>query len=260
MKQGKFISILLFSLVLIALTIVLLWRFILPLNIKESIGFIRWRRTMELPLPPPPIMEMIETSNNRSNQRTSENILLSALGQLQISGPEDIMEFTAMESSCALIRPHLKVYEKHHEDLPDAKLYVRLFKAVEQFYAAFCGRNQRLRQLFTEHEDEMKALHEQFVDCDGAPDWYENKNDTTRCAEANSIVKCYGETLRNEIDESIARAFVGLLESVLNVSMAKPCSFTTSAIDLSFRSSDASKSSGFTAKILFFTLVVAFMS
>lgn len=261
MKKEKFISLLIFSIVFLGLVVTVLWRFILPLDIKESISIIRWRREMDPPpTTPTPIIDiMIESSSNKTTQRTSENILLNALGHLQISCPEDIMAFIQMQSSCSDIKPYLKVFERNHKDLSDDQLFVRLFKAVEKFYAIFCGKNERFRRIFIEHEAELKGLHEQFADCQGAPDWYENKNSSLRCTEAANIVKCYGESLRNEINESTARAFVCLLEQVLNVTMTGPCSFTTVAIDLSFHSSSASNSSEFIAIILFFTLVVIFM-
>ena len=261
MNKGKFLSIFLFLVTLAAVLVVVLWQFILPEDIKDSMGIIRWRRNSDVPLPtpqtPPWMGEMIVANANRSNQRTSENILLNALGQLQISGPENIMAYISMQSTCATIRPYLKIFERNHKDLPDSQLFVRLFKAVEKFHLSFCGNNERYRRIFSMHEVELTALHEQFVDCEGEPDWYERTNSTTRCAEADNVVKCYGETLKSEIDESTARAYVCLLETVLNVAMVGPCNFTTVSIDLSFNSTGSS--SVFTTEILFFTLLVVFM-
>jgi hypothetical protein len=207
--------------------------------------------------PPEPIVNMIQANSNRSNQRTSENILLNALGQMGISGPEDIMMFTAMQSGCSVIQPFLRTFERNHQSLSDTELYVRLFRAIERFYGAFCGKSERFRRIFSQHEAEMKDLHEQFIDCEGPPD--ENKNSTLRCIEAANIVKCYSETLRTEIDEITAKAFVCLLEAVMNASMPGPCKFTTSSVDLSFYSSSAHKSSEFTARFLFFMFIVVFI-
>lgn len=258
MKQAKFISIFILLLILIALLVVALWCVLLPEDVKDTIGIIRWRRNMDLPPQTPAWMEqMIETNSNKSHQRTTENVLLNALGQLEISGPENIMTYITRESSCKTLKAHIKTFERIHKDLPDSQLFVRLFKAIEKFHFMFCGRDERYRKVFSQHDVELLALHEQFVDCEGSPDQYENPNSTIRCAEADNIVKCNVETLKSEIGERAARVYECIFEAVLDEAMIQPCNFTTVKGELSFKS--AGNSNHFKATILFFTFVIIFM-
>lgn len=263
MKKAKFITIFILLLILITLLVVALWCVLLPGDVKDTIGSLRWRRDMEIPpsLPQAPawMEQMIEANYNKSHHRTSENVLLNALGQLQISGPENIMTYITQDSPCKTLKPHIKTFERIHKDLPDSQLFVRLFKAIEKFYFAYCGRDERYRKLFSPHDAELIALHEQFVDCEGSPDWYENPNSTTRCAEANEVVKCNVETLQTEIGERAAKAYQCIFEVVLDAVMIHPCNFTTVTMsELSFKSA-AEIPSGSKALILFFTFVVIFM-
>lgn len=227
MKSAKFISIFILLLVLITLAAAALWWILLPQDVEDIVEVLRQRRNMELRQQPPAWMkEMVERNANNSFGRTGENVLLNALGQMEVSGPENIMNYITHDSACKELRRHIIVFERYRPHLPDDELYVRLFKAIENFYAIYCGKDERYRKLFSRWQDELLRLHEQFVDCEGKPDWYENPNATTRCADAKVIMMCYVDSLRLEIGEPVGKAWKCIFKSVLDKAMVQPCNFS----------------------------------
>lgn len=227
MKGFKFCSIFILLLILIALLIVALWCFLLPEEVKETLGAARLPRysKTELGKPPEWIGELIETNSNKTLIRKGENVLLNALGQLEISGPENIMAYVTLDAPCKKMKPYVSVYEKRHGNVPEKNLYVRLFKAIKKFHTIYCGRDERYRKLFSQTQDELLGLHEQFVDCDGQPDWFENTNSSKVCKDAESIMNCYVESLRLEIGEIAARAWKCIFVHVFKEMMDQPCDF-----------------------------------
>lgn len=221
---------------LIALLIAALWCILVPENVENSVGIWRLRRTSKLsPHRTSEWMEqIIQVNSNKSNQRNGENVLVNALGHLGISAPEHVMTYVTLESPCKKMKPHLNVFERYQDDVPDKKLYVHLFKAVRKFYSIYCGRDERYQKLFSKWQDQLLRLHEQFIDCDGAPDWYENSNVTNLCESARNVVNCYSESLTMETSKSVAKAWKCLFQSVLNEAMLKPCQFSSSRREFSF--------------------------
>lgn len=190
--------------------------------------------------------------------------MLNALGQLKISAPENIMTYITLESPCKKLKPYINVFERYRKDVPDKKLYVRLFNAIQNFHSVYCGRDERYRKMFSQQQEELLKLHENFEDCEGEPDWYENGNATVRCVNARNIMNCYSETLRIEIGSRVARAWNCIFERVINEAMVQSCNFTVSKRGSAFDDdndvgvSSGAKSKGFAAMILFVTTVGVF--
>lgn len=253
MTKKQVVSFFLLFVVMLLLLIVGVWCYVLPKDVKQTIENIRWRRNFNSPQAPDWMERMIRENSNKSLSRESENVLLNALGQLQISGPENIMTYITKDTPCKKLKPSLKIFEKYEKDLPQTQLYVRLFRAVRKFYLLYCGKDERYRKVLLRYESELIGIREQFIDCEGSPDWYDNLNSTKRCAEANDVLKCDYETLRSEIGVRASKAFSCIFKSVLEETMIQTCNLTT----VSFES--AGSSNEFSATILFFTFAVIFM-
>lgn len=248
MKDAKFISIFVLLLILIALLIFTLWCVVLPEVAKDTVGIQRNRRE-----PPLWMEQMMEKSTNKSLQRSSENVLLTSLARLEISGPEDVMTYITLDSPCKQLKPYIRTFERHRKDVPDKKLFVRLFNAIKKFYSSYCGRDERYQKLFTKSQDELRNLHENFEDCEGAPDWYENMNATLRCEDARIIMNCFVDTLRMEIGDGAANAWQCIFTSVVNEAMIQPCNFTNTIVN------DVSRSSfsGWMSRVVQVTILFA---
>lgn len=260
MKSAKFISIFILLLVAITLAAAALWWILLPQDVEDIVGVLRQRRNMELRQQPPAWMkEMLERHSNNSVGRTGENVLLNALGQMEVSGPENIMNYITHNSACKELRRHIIVFERYRAHLPDDELYVRLFKAIESFHAIYCGKDERYRKLFSRWQDELLGLHEQFVDCEGQPDWYENPNATTRCADAKVIMMCNVNSLRLEIGESVAKAWKFIFKSVLDKAMVQPCNFTKDEYFDGLGTGSAANSLNAGVALIVFILAVVFI-
>lgn len=257
MKNSKFISIFVLLLILITLLIVALWTVRLPEDVKDTIGISRWTRGAKRNSPQSPewMERMIDTNSNKSRQRSAENVLLNALGMLEISGPENVMTYIHLDAPCKKLKPYINVFERYRKDVPDKQLYIRLFNAIKKFHSIFCGRDERYRKLFAQWQDELLRLHEQFVDCQGAPDWYENP--TTLCADASNVVNCNVETLRMEIGSDAANAFECIFVPIVNEAMIQPCNLAASKRDFCFEDcvSAGARSLRFEAFLILFTLI-----
>jgi len=230
-KVGFVILLILITSLIVALCFVLLW----PEQLERTIGTsLRWKRTSQLPeqqqqqqQAPKWINEMIETNSNKTLIRTEENVLLNALGQLEISSPEDVMTYITLDAGCKKLKRYRDVFEKNHKDVPDSVLYVRLFRSITTFHTLYCGRDERYRRIFAELQDELLGLHEEFLDCNGQPDWYETTNSTVVCATAEGISNCYAHKLRAQIDDVAAvTVWTCVFQSVLNAAMLTPCNFS----------------------------------
>lgn len=261
-KSSKCLYIFILLPVFIALLFLFLWSFIVPQDLKDTVGILRWRRNVTSPSISSPewMDQMIQTNTNKSNHRVGENVLLNALGQLEISGPENVMTYVTLESSCKKLKPHLIVFERYRKDLPDKMLYVRLFKAVKKFYSIYCGRDERFQKLFAKWQDQLQGLHEQFVDCEGDPDWYEESNVTNLCENAINIVNCYSDSLEMETSKSVAKAWKCLFQLVLNEAMIHPCQFMSMKQEFSLEDIFSSSGSSEQFNIIMIVLVGAIMS
>lgn len=244
MKRAEFVSILILLAIFILLLIVALWCLLLPEDVKDAFGSERWRRKSEWKPPQSPewLKQKVERTHNRSRAYFAERVLFNALGNLEISGPEDVMTYITLDS-CKDLKRFVDTFKRYRDVLVEENLFVRLSKAIRKFHSIYCGRDERYRKLFSQWQDELLGLHEQFVDCEGSPDWLENTNATNRCSEANSIMKCSGETLEMEIGSQAAKAWKCLFRAVVNEAMIQPCSFTHSRNDFPFDVGSAATSS-----------------
>ncbi|CRK87300.1 CLUMA_CG001102, isoform A [Clunio marinus] len=180
------------------------------------------------------INEIIETSGNKSRGRASENVLLNGLAQLEISSPENIMTYITHESPCKKLKPYVNAFKRYRHNLPSNSLYVRLFKAVEKFRSIYCTNEDKYRRIFLQHQDELISLHEQFADCDGKPDWYENMNASNLCEDAKNILNCYEDALCKEVGCGVAEAWSFIFQQIMNETLIRPCDFPSKQIKFPF--------------------------
>lgn len=234
MKFVKILSILVILLILITSLIVVLWIVLAPEKLQSAIGTIRLRRNLEAAQETTTkavessqwINQMIETNSNKTLIRTEENVLLNTLEQLEISSPEDVMTYITVEGGCKKLKHYINVFENNHKDLPDSKLYVRLFRAIEKFHTIVCGREERYHKFFLTWQDELTGLHENFLDCQGEPDWYELENSTVICAKADSILKCYQRDISEFVGAIVGETWTCIFKRVVNAALNIPCNFT----------------------------------
>jgi hypothetical protein len=169
---------------------------------------------------------MMEEKLNKSQIREEENVLATALAQLLITTPEDIMKYLTEESfGCKKINRSLKTFRKNFiGDLTADNTYLKLFRSLDKFHNLICGQSEMYRKIFTPSQDDIAKLHEQFAFCAGELDWYE-KNATVACAEGQKILDCYHEALVFDTDEKVAFYYDRLFKHVINSSLTHPCKF-----------------------------------
>lgn len=213
-----------------SLIIIPLWFILSRRNIKESLTNFRCRRSNDEITNDSSfwIQRMMNEQKNKSRRRDEENILASTLASQLITSPEDIMMkyITQDNFGCKDIKHALKIFGRNYNGplTADLAMYVRLFSSLRKFYRLLCERDEKYRKIFAPYQDEILSLHEQFVDCQGALDWYE-KNGTAACTEAHKILKCHHEALLIDIGSQIANDYTYVFEQVINAALKKPCKF-----------------------------------
>lgn len=171
---------------------------------------------------------IIQDINNKTLIHSEVNILMVALGQLEISSPEKIMAYITVDNGCKKMKHYLGIYYKNHLNLANNILYVRLFKGIEKFHTLFCGKDdQHYHRVISSCEEPLRSLHEQFLDCEGKLDWYEKMNSSIVCSDARSILECYHTVTITKCNSDVARHLIHLLQYIMNAVLIPPCDFTT---------------------------------
>lgn len=136
------------------------------------------------------------TKNYTPITSCDENQLMLNLANLQITSPERIIlqitgtrkPYDVCDKVLKMINNTLRGQRECHPLEPD-NLYVKLFRGLEMFVSAYC-RDDQFQRSFNHHLDCYNELHEEYIDCEGLPDWFENSNKSKLCLVFRDIVEC----------------------------------------------------------------------
>ncbi|XP_055842167.1 uncharacterized protein LOC129909182 [Episyrphus balteatus] len=125
-----------------------------------------------------------------------ENQIMLQLAKMYIVSPERVLMLLTTDSLQETCKNLSEAMEKINKTqtgcipLNSENLYMKLLKTVKFFDASICQGDSRLKKKIDKIGDCLPELREEFLDCEGAPDWYENINDTLRCQALNDITNC----------------------------------------------------------------------
>ncbi|XP_055910646.1 uncharacterized protein LOC129945009 isoform X2 [Eupeodes corollae] len=125
-----------------------------------------------------------------------ENQIMLQLAKIYIISPERVLILLTSDSlqeTCKDIsKAMVKINKTQSGCIPlsSENLYMKLLKTLKFFDASFCQSDSRLKKKINQIGDCLSELREEFLDCEGSPDWYENMNDTIRCHVLNDITNC----------------------------------------------------------------------
>ncbi|XP_073841259.1 uncharacterized protein [Musca autumnalis] len=130
-------------------------------------------------------------------KQCDENKLLQQFARLYIISPERIVLLltekplfnTCNKVSDILAKINAILIESR--PLPTNNLYVKLYNALRHFNDSICQRGFSIKgDHLTDYEDCIQDLHEDLIQCEGPPDWFEKKNEAVVCQYYNDIVNC----------------------------------------------------------------------
>lgn len=125
-----------------------------------------------------------------------ENQIMLHLAKMYIVSPERVLMLLttdSLEDTCKRISEEMEKIKMTQEGcipLSSENLYMKLLKTFKYFDAEICPPDSRLRKKLDKTGDCLRELKEEFLSCEGSPDWYENMNDTVRCQSLNEIANC----------------------------------------------------------------------
>lgn len=110
-----------------------------------------------------------------------------ALANLQIVNPERIILLLTSNTNnyevcnkMSIALKNVELSQKHCKPLEDNNLYMLLLHGLTMAHIQYC-KNNEFRNAFMENIECYKELHEEYIDCEGPADWFENSNETKLC-------------------------------------------------------------------------------
>ncbi|XP_037933965.1 uncharacterized protein LOC119668504 [Teleopsis dalmanni] len=125
------------------------------------------------------------------------NQLLLQLANLYIVSPERIVLLLTTESyndTCEDLRSmltHINATLSTCVPLPTAKLYLKLRDGSEYFDKHICCNLDTKKKHIVNYHPCLVELRDDLIDCEGPPDWFEQKNKKAVCQDLVDVVNCY---------------------------------------------------------------------
>lgn len=124
-----------------------------------------------------------------------ENTLMLNLATLEIKSPDRIISMASagnLYEYCQKIKKNLAVTDAllkqcvplEHEN----NLYIRLINGTRQFHNLSCTIDSKYQKGLDKHMTCLTQLHEEFLECEGPDDWYEESRGI--CDEYETILSC----------------------------------------------------------------------
>lgn len=132
---------------------------------------------------------------NATPKVCDENTLMLNLATLEIKSPDRIISLASAGNFyeyCQKIKKNLAVTDAllthcvplEHEN----NLYVRLINGTRQFHNLSCTMDSKYRKGLEKYMSCLTQLHEEFLECEGPDDWYEELQEL--CDDYETILNC----------------------------------------------------------------------
>ncbi|XP_019892806.1 uncharacterized protein LOC101895554 [Musca domestica] len=136
--------------------------------------------------------------NNRIPGHCDENKILQQFARLYITSPERIVHLLTerpLFNTCNQVSDVLTKINKiltRHQAFSVDNLYVKLYNGLKHFDDNICQRSFSAEDKdLTNYQDCIQELHEDLIECEGPPDWFEKTNEAVVCQYLNDIVNCH---------------------------------------------------------------------
>lgn len=135
--------------------------------------------------------------NNRGIHHVicNENELLLHLSSLEIIGPDRIVTLIAAENVndfCIKLNTTLEAVASELKNcvvLSQENLYLHLLNGTQVINRMLCH-NEKFRKSYQKYEECIQQLYDEYRDCEGYADWFEDTDIQRLCQTYNSIISC----------------------------------------------------------------------
>lgn len=173
----------------------------------------------------------INEFNNSSKNLCDENKLMLNLASMGITSPERILLFVTSTKTpyevCEKLEHFINTTKIDQMNcvLMDGSnnLYQMLLNGIKALYSDYC-RNEDFYKKFNKHTICYQELNEEFIDCEGPADWFENSNKTNSCSILNEVLECGFIKTAEICGNDAANLFKCLSSYVIQKSMKFNCS------------------------------------
>lgn len=124
--------------------------------------------------------------------------------------------------------------------LPNNSLYIRLYEGTKKFNSLFCL-NQEFKKKILTYVTCFNDLREEFIDCEGEGDWYENSNSTSVCDTFKTIIECDYTRTAEECGDEAAFILTCLSKTVFETVLIPKCELPKPKEMEKFEKSEAAK-------------------
>ncbi|XP_061400945.1 uncharacterized protein LOC133336683 [Musca vetustissima] len=144
------------------------------------------------------LSEQKSIDDNQLIGHCDENKLLQQFARLNIMSPEGIVQLVTekpMLNTCNAVADVLiKINKIITKSKLSAKenLYVKLYNGLRYFDESICQQRFSAEEKhLTNYQDCLQELHEDLIECEGPPDWFEKTNEDVVCQYYNDIINCH---------------------------------------------------------------------
>lgn len=143
------------------------------------------------------IIDKKSINSKELKDNCDENQLLLQLARLYVTSPERIISLLSsksLKSTCQEISDvlqHINATLSDSIPLPKENLYMKLNSGLDYFNSFICLYNPSSRgSHLTRHLECIQELHDDLIECEGPPDWFEKSNAAVVCQYYNDIINC----------------------------------------------------------------------
>lgn len=110
------------------------------------------------------------------------------------------------------------------KNLGKDSLYMKLLDGAKKFHSVYCLTESFQKEMMTYHQC-YQDLREDFIDCEGTVDWFEESNSSDVCETYKSIVECNYIITVEACGDEAAFLLTCLSKPIFNTVLIPKCNF-----------------------------------
>lgn len=158
-----------------------------------------------------------------------ENRLIEYLAKIQVINPESILTLATVDEPQTVCEMLSESIDRFNEYFKSCKLdkkknvYVQLTKGIDALNEKLCN-DRKFHEEFVYHVECYRDLGEEYKDCEGPADWYEDQEQDRLCRTFRNIADCYYTKTVAICSKDAAHLFREMATGVIGRVLEKSCS------------------------------------
>lgn len=172
--------------------------------------------------------DQIVFSQLKNEKPCDENRLMQYLAQMQVINPESVVQLASSDDPEATCEKLATSIDKLNEFFKSCNLenkkdvYVRLTRGIDTLNEKLCN-DKNFKENYASHSECYRSLNEEFKDCDGPADWYEDNDTKLLCKNFKDIINCYYTKTVAICSKDAAHLIRDLARNVMGKTLARRC-------------------------------------